>query len=88
MKANVITKIICGDPTTGYFMIQNTNPTATNVLYLLDHEPYDSDEIIDNGIVIGGLGFFEIQNMKMITASKTMYGYTTVNNLDVRVLRL
>ncbi|MFA7091905.1 MAG: hypothetical protein WC149_08630 [Arcobacteraceae bacterium] len=88
LKANTITKITSGCFTDSYMMIENTNTTGSNVLYILDHEPYDPAEIIDNGIVIGGLGFFEIQKMSQIVASKPIYGYTTVSNLDIRVLRL
>ncbi|MDD4482690.1 MAG: hypothetical protein PHP18_05680 [Bacilli bacterium] len=88
MRANEILKISPGNPDTSYLVIENTDPTLTNILYLLDREPADIEDIIDNGIQIGGLGFFELQAMNMRTAAKSLYGYTSVSGLDIRVLRL
>lgn len=88
MKANEILKISPGNPETSYLVIQNTDSTLTNVLYVLDREPADIEDIIDNGIQIGGLGFFELQAMNMRTAAKSLYGYTTISGLDIRVMRL
>lgn len=72
------------NPQRCYFLVQNTDTTATNYIYLLqyDGEPYD---FTNQGIKVGGLGFFEMQNCVSEVSKRNWYVYTDASDIDIRV---
>jgi hypothetical protein len=83
---NKVVKLTGSNPDRVYLLVQNLNTTSSDYLYLMQGEE-EPDVFKNQGLVVGGMGIFEMQNCLNIPAKKSWYAYTTVTGgVDVRVV--
>lgn len=85
LAPNVVQRIAIVNPDRVYFYVQNISTTSSDLVYLMQSEE-EPETFKNNGIVIGGLGVFEMQNCLNFQSKKAWYAYTEVSGLDVRVM--
>ena len=84
LTQNTVTKIADANPYRKYFCVQNLSGTSTDFVYILPGLN-GAGVLKNNGIVVGGLGMFEMQNVQTVDAKGAWYAYTEATGVDIRV---
>jgi hypothetical protein len=86
LDANRVNRIASFNMERCYIAIENTDSTATNLIYLMQSEE-EPETFKRAGFVLGGRGILEIQRCINAQSKKAWFAYTEiVGGVDIRIL--
>lgn len=86
LDANRVNRIASFNMERCYIAIENTDSTATNLIYLMQSEE-EPETFKRAGFVLGGRGILEIQRCINAQSKKAWFAYTeVVGGVDIRIL--